>query len=247
MLKRLSCLMTVYRGQFMKTRTFDPEHIYSVEHVPFNSFDEVVVTCLDQQLSEEFIDFVQYLTAKLRVPLTISGRVSSKETATSLFELGADRIIVNSHIWKDPMIINDLASIYGKQAIVVSIDIVKGEDGRLCSYNWREKVPFDKLLPDRFDEIRGGIGEVLIQDVGRDGRVIGYDKTVLTAVMEEIGDSIPIHIGSCALTSWDQYIEVLSLTAIDAVAISNIHHMSRDSLRALREKCRISNIDVRKP
>jgi len=247
MLKRLSCLMTVYRGQFMKTRSFRPEHIYSIEHVPFNSFDEVVVTCLDQQLSEEFIDFVQCLTTKLRVPLTISGRISSKATARSLFQLGADRVILNSCIWEDPEIIRELSSIYGKQAIVASIDIVKGEEGRLCSYNWSEKVPYDKLLPDRFDEIKGDIGEVLIQDVDRDGRVIGYDKTVLTTVMREIGDSIPIHIGSCALTSWDQYVEVLSLTNIDAVAISNIHHMSRDSLRALREKCRIASIDVRKP
>jgi len=63
----------------MKTRSFRPEHIYSIEHVPFNSFDEVVVTCLDQQLSEEFIDFVQYLTTKLRVPLTISGRNQVKQ------------------------------------------------------------------------------------------------------------------------------------------------------------------------
>lgn len=247
MLKRLSCLMTVYKGQFMKTRTFNPEHIYSVEHVLFNSFDEVVVTCLDNQLSAEFVEFVQCLTAALRVPLTVSGRIDSKEKAKTLFGLGADRIILNSCLWQDPEIVKELSSIYGRQAIVASIDVARGECGKLSAYCWSKKSPYSSLLPNHFNYIKDSIGEVLIQDVNRDGRVIGYCKDLVTAVMGAVGDSIPIHIGSCALTSWGQYIEVLSLRSVDAVAISNIHHMSRDGLLALREQCRISKINVRKP
>ena len=141
----------------------------------------------------------------------------------------------------------DLSSIYGQQAIVASIDVVSKECGRLASYNWREKQPYAGLLPNYFDSIKSYIGEILIQDVDRDGRVVGYSKDVVSAVMGLVGDSMPIHIGSCALTSWSQYLEVLSLSSVDAVAISNIHHMSRDALLALREKCRISKINVREP
>ena len=245
MLKRLSCLLTISQGQFFKTRNFQTDHMYSVSHVPFNLFDEVVVVCLDPDISSLYLSFVSELSCQLRVPLTLSGRIQNLDDAKTLFDIGADRIILNTALWDNPKIVPDLAEIYGSQAILGSIDIVETATGSLSAYDWNTKSLRSSLLPPAFSYLMHSLGELIVQDVGRDGRVVGPSATTLSSFISDLNTDLPIHIGSTGLTSWNHYITMFSLDYVDAVAVSNIHHMSEDALRALRSSCKISKISVR--
>ena len=69
--------------------------------------------------------------------------------------------------------------------------------------------------------------------------MIGADVDLIKRVSNLFPKSIPIHIGSCGIVSWEQYAELLELEIIKAVSISNVHHMSNNASNALRNCCNI--------
>ena len=58
MLKRISLTLTVKDGVFTKTRQFNPEHLYSENHIAWNSFDEVNILNLDGEITDNYKKFI---------------------------------------------------------------------------------------------------------------------------------------------------------------------------------------------
>ena len=58
MYKRVTLLLTISGGAFTKTRQFNPEHLYTVDHASYPSFDEVIVVCTDRQPLHSFYQFI---------------------------------------------------------------------------------------------------------------------------------------------------------------------------------------------
>ena len=174
----------------------------------------------------------------------MSGSISSLDDANFLFSKGADRIVINRSLWDKPHVIKEISDRYGKQAIIASLDF-KYINQSLFSYDWIRGETRSKFLPDFFEELIPYIGEILIQDVEQDGRVLGANIEAINIACKSFPDSMPIHIGSCGLVDWKQYSKLLKLNSVDAVCVSNIHHMSDKAIRALRKHCMISNIFIR--
>jgi len=246
MFKRLTLLLTISNGVFTKTRSFRSEHIYSTTHIEYSNYDEVIVVCTDPNPTSSYYEFVNNLVKELSIPLVLSGNVSNLDQAKFMFELGADRIILNRAIWKNPSIIKDIAEIYGKQAVRVSIDFILKE-GRICSFDWGKQIPRDSLFPENFTTYIPYIGEILIQDKELDGRVIGANIESISNICSLLPSSMPIHVGSCGLVSWAQYSDLLSIDSIDAVSVTNVHHMSLKATRALRDFSIKNKINLRTP
>ena len=245
MFKRITLLLTISSGVFTKTRSFNSEHLYSVPHINFSGFDEVIIVCTDKVITKEYRNFIDQIVESLTVPLVISGGVSSLNDAKLFFNQGADRIIINRSLWDNPLIIREIAEIYGKQAIVASLDFCQN-DNKLYSFDWENKLKRKLLLPRNFDEISPYIGEIFIQDVDQDGRVVGANIDLIHLLSKKLPSQIPIHIGSCGIVDWSQYSELLNLDFINAVSVSNIHHMSQKAIASLREYCRMNNVNIRK-
>jgi len=244
MYKRITLLLTISNGVFTKSRSFNPEHLYTVPHINYSGFDEVILVCTDVEPSNQYQFFINKLVDSLTVPLVISGGVSSLCEAKSYFDLGADRLIINRALWDKPSIIEEIAKIYGKQAVILSLDFHKKEKN-ITTFDWGKKKCRESLLPDYFAEILPYIGEILIQDVEQDGRVLGANIDLIYKVCNLMPKGIPIHIGSCGLVDWDQYAELLNLEFVDAVSVSNIHHMSKKAISSLRHHCIIKDINIR--
>ena len=244
MYKRITLLLTISNGVFTKSRSFNPEHIYTVPHVNYEGFDEVILVCTDTKVSNEYQCFINKLVKSLSVPLVISGGVFSLGEAKSYFDLGADRLIINRALWDNPSVFKEIATIYGKQAVILSLDFYKKEN-KITSYDWEKKEYRKSLLPKYFPEILPYIGEILIQDVEQDGRVLGANIDMIFEICNLMPKGIPIHIGSCGLVDWDQYAELLNLDFVDAVSVSNVHHMSKKAISSLRNHCIIKNIYIR--
>lgn len=244
MFKRISLLLTISNGVFTKTRSFNSEHLYSTSHINYSAFDEIILVCTDKKTDSTYFNFVEGLVDEISVPLVISGGISSLEEAKNLFESGADRIIVNRSLWENPEIIKEISNRYGKQSVIASIDF-KDKDDMRFSYDWVNKTLRKTLLPTNFSETLPYLGEFFLQDVDRDGRVTGADIDAIIQVCKFLPKSIPIHIGSCGIVEWEQYIELLNLNYIDAVSINNIHHMSAIAVNSLRKECILHNVHIR--
>jgi len=245
MYKRITLLLTISGGAFTKTRQFNPEHLYTVDHASYPSFDEVVVVCTDQQPLHNFYQFIAKMVDQLTVPLSIAAGVSTIEQAKFLFDIGADRILFNRALWDHQSVLKEVALSYGKQAVIASIDFGIFS-GKVYSYDWAHQKFREQFLPGNFEDILPYIGEIMIQDVENDGRVMGADIEAIEYVCESLPRNIPIHVGSCGIIDWDQFSELLSKDFVDSVAVCDVHHMSKTAISSLRQQCIIDGSYIRK-
>src|SRR5207248_10077494 len=86
--------------------------------------DELVM--LDISASREgratLMDTVNHVARKLFIPLTVGGGVRTVEDARRLLSAGSDKVAINTAAVERPDLISELASNFGRQAVVVAID-----------------------------------------------------------------------------------------------------------------------------
>src|SRR5439155_335512 len=86
--------------------------------------DELVM--LDISASAEgratLMDTVNRVASKLFIPLTVGGGVRTLDDAQRLLSAGSDKVAVNTAAVERPELISELASHFGRQAVVVAID-----------------------------------------------------------------------------------------------------------------------------
>lgn len=133
---------------------------------------------------------VSLLAAQLRriarecfVPITAGGGIRSIEDATQLFEAGADKVSVCTAAFDNLPLLEQIATRYGSQALVVCVDVRRMADGSAglmsdCGTQ-RQAIDLDAHLR-RVAE--AGAGEVLIQSIDRDGAMTGYDLPLIQRV-----------------------------------------------------------------
>ena len=132
--------------------------------------DEVVV--LDVTATTEArrtrLDTVRAVRARLSVPLAVGGGIRGVEDAEALLEAGADKVAVNTAALRRPELLSELASRFGAQCVVVSIDALRvGENApRAGVAAARAGVAAARAMewPDRTaDDLAAGAYEVVVR------------------------------------------------------------------------------------
>ena len=86
--------------------------------------DELVF--LDISATEEkrrtLVNLVNRVAQKINIPFTVGGGISDADDVHALLHAGADKVSVNSSAFRNPALIDILASKFGSQCIVVAID-----------------------------------------------------------------------------------------------------------------------------
>ena len=72
----------------------------------------------------DFSNLVSSISKFCFAPLTVGGKINSREQIINLFKAGADKCVINSALFQNPELIKWAISEYGSQAIVGSIDTV---------------------------------------------------------------------------------------------------------------------------
>ena len=68
------------------------------------------------------INMVERIAAEIDIPFTVGGGISSVEAVKELINAGADKIAVNSAAVRRPELISEIASVFGRQCVVLAID-----------------------------------------------------------------------------------------------------------------------------
>lgn len=63
------------------------------------------------------------------MPLAVGGGVNTLDDAATLIREGADKVVINSAAYRRPELIRDVAQAFGNQAVVLAVDVRRGEDG----------------------------------------------------------------------------------------------------------------------
>lgn len=228
--KRLIFILFFQDGFFHLSRNFTLQKVgdsnWLIDKFKFLSIgdyiDELVV--IDVSRDRENIKNLEILSNSVKtimkgifVPLTIGGGIYDISSARKCFEIGADKILLNTSIINDPDFVKDCILKFGSQAVVGSIDVRKKNDifetyinnGEIFSNNL-----FDHLR--KIEKLK--LGEVLVNNIDRDGTGTGFD-TDLCSIIPEM--SMPIIISGGAGKP-DHFSEALLLKNISAVGTGNL-------------------------
>jgi cyclase len=124
------------------------------------------------------------------MPFAYGGGIQSVEDMRRLFTLGAEKISVNTHAFRNPRLITEAADRFGSQSVIVSID-VKRQWGRyeVMVEGGRRSTSMDPVAYARKVEALGA-GEILLTSIDRDGTMAGYDTDLIRRVTDSVG--IPV-------------------------------------------------------
>jgi len=125
------------------------------------------------------------------MPLSYGGGISTLEHARSVFEIGFEKVILNSHAETYPELITQISDAYGTQAVVVSIDVRKNVFGnyRVATCGGRKHTRRDPVEWAKETERRGA-GEILLTSIDREGTWQGQDTDLIASVTKAV--SIPV-------------------------------------------------------
>jgi cyclase len=176
------------------------------------------------------------------MPLTWGGRIASVDDMRERFKKGADKITINSNALRNPGLIEEGANVFGSQAIVVSIDAMRRQDGTYEVFIDGGKTPtgIDPKAWARDAEAKGA-GEILLQSIDRDGTGQGYDLDLISAVASVT--TIPV-IACSGVGRYEHYAEGIKAGA-SAAAAANIWHFKELSDRGGKKAMAKAGIDVR--
>ncbi len=176
------------------------------------------------------------------MPLTWGGRIRNIEDMRQRISRGADKITINSAAVRDPNLITEGAKIFGSQAMVVSIDVLRHSDGATEVFIDGGRTP-TKLKPEAWalEAERRGAGEILLQSIDRDGTGRGYDLDLIHAVA--CATTIPV-IACSGVGRYEDYAKGIEAGA-SAVAAANIWHFKELSDRGGKRALAKAGIQVR--
>lgn len=207
--------------------------------------DELVY--LDISASREgratFTRLVERISDGINIPFTVGGGISSLEDAARLLDAGADKISINSAAIANPALIDQIATRYGSQFVVVAIDARCGDDGvwRVTTHGGSRETDKELFSWAKEAEQRGA-GEILFTSMNHDGTRQGYPCETFARMSEEL--SIPI-IASGGAGSVKDIADVLTLGKADAALAASIFHFGEITIGELKSELKKLDICVR--
>lgn len=206
--------------------------------------DELVF--LDISATEEdrktVIDLVRKVSETINIPFTVGGGISSVKDVEILLKNGADKVSINSSAVKNPQLINDLASAFGSQCIVVAID------AKQINGNWKVhlvggKVATEIDLSDWAKEVENrGAGEILFTSMDHDGTKNGFANEALAKLSQTV--NIPI-IASGGAGTIQHFVDAFLVGNADAALAASVFHFQEIGIQDLKKELKNNNIQIR--
>ena len=181
--------------------------------------DEIILLDIFKSKRKDQINFniIEDLADECRMPFTYGGGINSLRQVEKLFSIGVEKISINNTALENPNFIKILSDNYGSQSIVVSIDIKENIFGKKKIYNSSKNKMLDINISDQIEKyIELGAGEILINNVSREGSLKGFDFSILELLKDKI--NVPIIVNG-GINSYRQINEILKKDNIDAVGV----------------------------
>ncbi len=178
------------------------------------------------------LEWVKKVADKVSVPFAVGGGIRNLEDMKALFDIGVDKVSINTAVVINPGLVREAAKRFGKEKIVVAIDgrknppnsghprlevVIRGGDEAtgIDIVDWARKVE------------RLGAGEILLTSKDADGTREGYDLEMTKAVAEAV--TIPV-IASGGAGKLEHLYEAITIGKASAVLAASIFHFGEISI-----------------
>lgn len=155
--------------------------------------DEIVVLDIDASRNSRGPDFglIKEVASECFMPLAYGGGIKNIDEVKDLFRIGVEKVILNSALRNNVELIGELSATFGSQSIVASIDVKKNFFGAYKVYDHQSSTTLKMSPEDLVCRVKNsGCGEIIIQDVDREGTMSGYELELIRRISNLV--DIPI-------------------------------------------------------
>ena len=187
-------------------------------------------------------DIVRNCAKRIHVPLTVVGGIRGVKDVEQLLANGADKVGINTAAIADPSLITQVATLFGSQCMVLSIEAKKRSDGSWEALTdcGRENSGTDVVEWARRAQDLGA-GEILLTSVDNEGTRKGMDLDLIKSVSEAVDIRI---IASGGVGKAHDVLQGCEAGA-DAIAVADCLHFERLGINEIKTYLLSNSIAVR--
>jgi len=249
----------VVKGLHFKSIKDAGDPVLLAEKYSNEGADELVF--LDITASEENREIIKSLVSKvaqvINIPFTVGGGVKTLQHARDILLSGADKVAINTGAVKNPKIITELMDLFGRQCIVVAVDVKRNynvagqknvftDNGKkfwfeVFIYGGKKETGLDAI--DWIKKMESlGAGEILLTSIDMDGTKDGYDIDLTKEIVNSV--SIPV-VASGGCGKPEDMIDVFKKTDVEAALAASIFHYETHSVNRVKKLIKENGIPVR--
>ncbi len=176
-----------------KSPTYIGDPINAVRIFNEKEADEIILLDIEAtaQHREPNYTLIEKIVAQAFMPLCYGGGVTTIAQMQRLYQLGIEKVALNSVLAERPELIAEASARFGAQSVVAGVDVKRSLLGSAKVVFPRSRSKTAMELLDWLRQLeRLGAGEILLQSVERDGLMQGYDLPLLAEASHSI--SIPL-------------------------------------------------------
>lgn len=182
----IPCLLLQNSGLVKTNRFSAPKYVGDPINATriFNDkeVDELMVLDIAASKTKKGPDYeiIERLAGECFMPLGYGGGITNMEQARQVFNLGVEKICLQTAVLNDLTLVRRLADKFGSSSILVSVDVKKNRfgnyrlyaaaQGKMLEKDWRQFM---------LDAVEAGAGEIVLNAVDRDGTMMGMDTGLI--------------------------------------------------------------------
>jgi cyclase len=134
---------------------------------------------------------IEEIASECFMPLGYAGGIRSIEDMRRLFNIGIEKVAINSYAVENPSFVREASEEFGGQSVLVSIDVKRHLFGKyeVLTHGGKKRTGLDPVCFARQMEEMGA-GEIVLTSIDADGTMHGYDTTLIRRVADAVG--IPV-------------------------------------------------------
>lgn len=245
---RPRCIVTLLlkgRGLVKSTRFQTPTYVGDPINAVriFNEKEADELMFLDILAGRKGIqyDLLKDIIQEALMPFSYGGGIRTMEDVHRVFDLGVEKIVFCSGIFKNPEVITQTVKEYGSQAVSVCMNVMGDrvlERGLSITVDNFSARQYAKWVQDL------GAGEIIVQSTELDGTMGGYDVKLLKRVSRNVNIQVVALGGAGHMEDFEQALTMGEVSAVAAGSMFVFHgpfksvlinYPSKASLRRLAE------------
>ncbi len=212
----------LYKPHKFKNPKYIGDPINAVKIFNEKEVDEIIILDIDATAKKKEPNYklIEEIASECFMPMAYGGGLSSLSQAKKLFKLGVEKVVLNYGAYTNPNLIKEIASQYGNQSVVCSIDVGKNwlRNNCIALLNGTKKLKENPIeLAKKY--VQYGAGELFITAIYKENTYSGYDIELMKSITESV--SVPV-IASGGASSVKDFVEVVSKGKASAVSAGSL-------------------------
>jgi len=244
--KRIIPLLLWSEGRLVKTVSMDAHKVVgdpvrTSKVYSDQDADEIIILDIsrDEQFRPAFFDSLRQISTEVMMPITVGGGVESLDIARQMFDSGADKVLVNSSAYSNKRLLEQIATDFGSQALVVGVDFRRRDEGQVELYSSAGSKRQPISMREHLKAVEEfGAGELFLQSKDRDGAGMGLDLEVIREALET--SSVPL-VACGGVGTFTHLLEAFSL-GVDGVGCGTLFNFGDNN--PIRAKAYLRNYGI---